>query len=106
MKTVGSGCVFIHLWIIVGVEMRLVHVRPVTQCLRFIKQKHEYAQLYKSDEKNVSAYFCFVQTHSFSHESTQSFMHLAPDVTTKLNVEETRCYVCPNVRASSSLPIT
>ena len=29
MKTAGSGCIFIHLWLIVGEEMRLVHVHSV-----------------------------------------------------------------------------
>ncbi len=40
------------------VEIRLVHVRPVSQWLRFTKQTDAYVRLYKSD-KNVFAYFCF-----------------------------------------------
>ncbi len=61
-------------------EMRLVHMHPVLQWLKFMKQDQAYVQLYKSDKKNACSMHIsvLVRTQSFRRESTQSFMHLTP----------------------------
>lgn len=48
-----------------GVEIRLVHVNPVPQGLRFRKQNQAYTMLFKFDEKNACAYFCLCANRQF-----------------------------------------
>lgn len=68
-KLNDNGRLFIHVWLIVQVEMRLVHMGPIFQWVRFGKRNKAYAWWWK---EYIFLVLCF------SHESTQGFMYLAP----------------------------
>lgn len=67
----------IHSWFIVGVEIKLMHVHPVSQWQRFMKQSHAYTRFYKFGAYALSG---FVHTHTQFWSWIVSFMHLAPGV--------------------------
>lgn len=64
-QAASSVCVFIHLWLAVGVEMRLVHVLQVPQWLIYLFIKNK---MYRHGWRHC--------VYSFTHRSSQSIIYL------------------------------
>ena len=68
------GRLYTYSGLKMGLEIWFLHMLTVSQWLRFIKENNTYALFYRAGEKNANANFC---SHSFSHVTTQSFVHQA-----------------------------